>query len=144
MRVNRIDTLQELATFIPELVKIHESLEGRWEPDMSTDEFLAKLVELFRPGQTYYFGLLSDAGELLYFVTLLPEDKPKATFWLFYMNKDHRDETHQLLTDLAKWAVAEGYTTIYSQSTRSEKSYERWLSKFGATKVATVYKFNLI
>jgi hypothetical protein len=143
MKVNRITTVAELCRYTPELVKIHETLEGRWEPDLSTDEFLSKLIELFNP-RTYYFGLLSDEGELLYFVTLLPEEPPKATFWLFYMNKNYRTETQTLLRELAQIMVMEGFHTIYSQSTRTEKSYERWLSKFGARKIATVYKFNLI
>lgn len=144
MTVQRITSISDLSKFIPELVRIHESLEGRWEPDLSTDEFLSKLIELFNPSKTFYFGALTEKGELLYFVTLLPEEKPKATFWLFYMNKDYRTETHKLLGELRLWAIDQGYTIIYSQSTRTEKSYERWLSKYGATKVATVYKFNLI
>lgn len=143
MKINPITSISELAKYVPELVRIHENLDGRWEPELGTDEFLAKLVQLFNPGKNYYWGLLNEKGELLYFVTLLPNDKPSAVFWLFYMNKDYRDETHQLLKDLSKWSIEEGYTTIYTQSTRTEKSYERWLSKFGATKVATLYKFNL-
>lgn len=143
MKVNRITTFQELAKYIPELSRIHENLEGRWEPDMNTEQFLARLVEFFIP-RNYYFGELDEKGNLIYFITLLPEEHPCATFWLFYMNKDFRDKTAGLLELYADWARNEGYTTIYSQSTRSEKSYERWLSKFGATKVAVVYKFNLL
>ena len=143
MKICRITKLQELSHFVPALVKIHESLEGRWEPDMSSEQFIERVVEFFKP-TNYYFGALTPDGELLYFVTLLPEERPCATFWLFYMNKDYRDLTMVLLNDLKEWALNEGYTTIYSQSTRTEKSYERWLNKFGATKVATVYKFNLL
>lgn len=143
MKISRITSFDELSKFIPELTRIHEDLEGRWEPDMTTAQFLGRLVEFFVP-RNYYFGELTPEGKLIYFITLLPEDKPCATFWLFYMNKDFRDITATLLENYAQWAVSEGYTTIYSQSTRSEKSYERWLNKFGATKVATVYKFNLL
>lgn len=143
MNINRIQTVTKLARFIPSLTLLHESLEGRWEPDMTTEQFLSKVIEYFRP-ENYYFGELSESGELIYFITLLPEEKPCATFWLFYMNKNFRDQTQELLKLYADWAIAEGYTTIYSYSTRIEKSYERWLKKFGAQKLATVYKFNLI
>ena len=143
MKINRITTLQQLSLFVPALVEIHESLEGRWEPDMTSEQFLERVVEFFKP-MNYYFGALTTDGKLLYFVTLLPEDRPCATFWLFYMNKDYRDQTQSLLIDIKDWLLQEGYTTIYSQSTRTEKSYERWLNKFGATKVATVYKFDLL
>lgn len=143
MNINRITTIGELAKFIPELSRIHEELEGRWEPDLTTEKFLERLVEFFIP-RNYFFGELDSTGRLVYFITLLPEEKPCATFWLFYMNEKFRDQTRGLLDMYAEWARNEGFTTIYSQSTRSEKSYERWLNKYGATKVATVYKFNLL
>lgn len=141
MNLNRINTLKELAIYTPFLLRLHHELEGKWQPEMSSHEFLGELISRF-DADTYYFGEIRD-GQLLYFLAGMKEDDKKAFCWLFYMNKDYRAETKELLKQAMDFLRAKGFTTLYTQSTRTESSYERWLEKFGAKKLAIVYKFNL-
>lgn len=140
--LNLITSYDELKTFIPALRKLYVEMDGKWEPDLTVDEFVLKLVDFFGP-DNYYFGKLTPEGEIVYFAALLADDQPKAIFWLFFMNKDFRTETQQLLFDMSDFMMERGYHIIYSRTGRIERSYERWLTKFGAKKHEVVYKFNL-
>lgn len=142
MKLNRITTLKQLALFSPKLLELHGCLEGKWEPDLTAHEFLATLIDNFEE-TSFYFGQLAENGDIQYFAILLPEDEKKAHFWLFYVNKSYREETREILFELKEQMRSKGFTTVYTQSTRTSSSYERWLEKFGAEKVAIVYKFKL-
>lgn len=142
MNLRRIVTLKELALFTPVLLSLHETLEGRWEPDATAHEFLAELINIFEP-TSYLFGDFDESGKLAYFAVILRESESRAFFWLFYMNKDFRLVTKQVLTSIKDFLRREGFSYVYTQSTRTSSSYERWLEKFGAEKVAITYKFNL-
>jgi hypothetical protein len=141
--LRRITTLKELATFTPKLLQLHKGLDGLWEPELNSHEFLANLIDKFDE-DAYYFGDFCSDGSLLYFAALIPHRERSAMFWLFYANKDYRNETRPLLFDMKAYIKKTGkYDTVYSQSTRTASSYERWLEKFGAKKLAITYKFNL-
>jgi len=141
--LRRITTLKELATFTPKLLQLHKGLEGLWEPELSSHEFLVRLIDQFDE-DAYYFGDFCSDGSILYFAALVPFDERKAMFWLFYANKNYRTETRPLLFDMKAYIKETGkFDSIYSQSTRTASSYERWLEKFGAQKVSITYKFNL-
>lgn len=109
---------------------------------MSAQEFLSSLVEVFDE-HSYFFGDFSPSGELIYFAVILRENPHKSFFWLFYMNKNFREITKEILTGIKDFLRTEGFSVVYTQSTRTASSYERWLEKFGAEKVAITYKFNL-
>lgn len=141
MNLNRITDLRDLAKYTPSLLALHESLEGKWEPELNQQEFFVELINNFNK-DSYFFGDFIE-GELAYFATLLKQDSNKALFWLFYMNPKMRDETKKILHSLKDFMRKEGFSTVYTQSTRTSSSYERWLEKFGAEKLAIVYKFNL-
>ena len=142
MTLHRITSLKDLARFTPSLLKLHGELEGKWEPDLTSHEFLLELINHFSP-ESFFFGDFDENGELIYFVAILKQDSKKCMFWLFYMNKSFRDRTRDILNTLKDYFRKLGFTTVYSQSTRTSSSYERWLEKFGAEKVAIVYKFKL-
>lgn len=141
MKLNRIQNLKALAAFTPKLLELHAALDGKWEPELSHDEFFLELINSFGPN-SYYFGDFVD-GELAYFAVILRDTNEKATFWLFYMNPKFRSETKGILTDLKGFLRSEGFSTVYSMSARTSSSYERWLEKFGAEKLAIVYRFKL-
>lgn len=142
MSLRRITTIEQLSKFTAKLIELHGELDGKWEPDLSAQDFLVSLLDNFE-STSYYFGDFDKSGVLIYFVALIPQTKERALFWLFYMNKDHRQETKELLGQLKDFMKEQGFSTVYSQSTRTESSYERWLEKFGAEKVAIIYKFKL-
>lgn len=139
--LHRITDIKELLTFAPKLLELHAGLEGKWEPDLTAQEFFASLLRYFDE-KAYYFGAMR-GDELLYFSVLLRETDKKALFWLFYMNPTLRLETKNTLNELKKFMQKEGFSTVYTQSTRTSSSYERWLEKFGAKKVAIIYKFTI-
>lgn len=143
LSLNRVKSLKDLAAYTPKLLELHGSLEGKWEPELNQQEFFLALIDNFDNPESYYFGQLVD-GELSYFVTLIPHSPKKTMFWLFYMNPKFRSETKEILHGLKEYMKARGYTTAYTQSTRTSSSYERWLEKFGAEKLAITYKFNLL
>lgn len=140
--MNRIATIGDLAKFTPKLAELHASLDGKWEPDLTQQEFLSELLLNFTEG-AYYFGDFTQEGELTYFVAITQQGPRKALFWLFYMNPAFRETTKPLLNNLKGYLKNEGFDVVYSQSTRTASSYERWLEKFGAEKVAITYKFKL-
>lgn len=142
MDLHRITDLKDLARFTPKLLELHEGLDGKWEPDLSSHEFLCALIDHFGP-TSYFYGDLDEKGNIIYFVVILRQDEKSCLFWLFYMNKNFRDCTKQILNDLKEIFRSYGFSIVYTQSTRTSSSYERWLEKFGAEKVAIVYKFKL-
>jgi hypothetical protein len=127
---------------MPTLIKLHEELDGKWEPEITSQEFACSLVSYFDE-RAYYYGDFNEKGELIYFVALLHQDEKTILFWLFYMNKDFRQATKEILHSIKEMLLSKGVTTAFSQSTRLTSSYERWIEKFGAKKVAITYKFNL-
>lgn len=141
MNLNRITDIRALSSYTPKLLELHSTLEGKWEPEMNEQEFLAALIANFDKS-AYYFGELVN-GQLAYFAVLLKDTDKKALFWLFYMNPTMRSETKGILLQLKALMKSEGFSTVYTQSTRTSSSYERWLEKFGAEKLAIIYKFNL-
>lgn len=141
MNLTRITHLPDLAKFLPKVLALHHSLEGKWEPDLSSVEFFKALLQRWED-KDYFFGSFHEE-EIAYFAVVTRESKTKALFWLFYMNPSLRLETKGILDALKTFLKGEKFSIIYSQSTRTSSSYERWLEKFGAEKVAIVYKFNL-
>lgn len=141
MELHRITDLKDLALYTPLLLDLHEVLDGKWEPELSPHEFLSTLISRFDENAFYFAG--KDESKLIYFAALFPQGGDKGLFWLFYMNNEFRDQTKIILHKLKDFMKARGITQIYTQSTRTASSYERWLNKFGANKVAIVYKFDL-
>lgn len=140
--LSRITDFPTLSTFLPKLLALHAELDGKWEPDATGQEFISNLIESFEESN-YFFGDFAPNGEVMYFVVVTKQETGKGLFWLFYMNKAFREKTKILLNEVKDYLKAEGFSTIYSQSTRTSSSYERWLEKFGAEKVAIIYKFKL-
>jgi hypothetical protein len=141
MELHQITDLKELALFTPQLMKLYSKLDGKWEPELTAHEFLGELISRFG-SDNYYFGQLVD-DKLTYFAAITRQSETKALFWLFFVNPEFRNETRGLLEELKARMRAEGLTTIYSQSTRTASSYERWIRKLGATRVAIIYKFSI-
>lgn len=141
MNLKRITSLPDLGKFIPKVLALHHSLEGKWEPELNSVEFFKAILTHWEENG-YFFGDFM-GEEVAYFAVVLPQSKQKGLFWLFYMNPTLRVETKGILNELKSFFKKEGFTTIYSQSTRTSSSYERWLEKFGAEKIAIVYKFKL-
>jgi len=142
MTLKRISNIVELAQFLPELVRLHSDLDGKWEDELDQDTFFLKLLSNFRE-DSYYFGELNDDGHLKYFIATLPQDREKALFWLFYMNPDHREETRALLGDLRGELKRLGFKEVRFSTTRLTKSYQRWVEKFGAEPYELIYKLHL-
>lgn len=141
MNLVKLDTIVDLGKFIPELTRLHESFDGKWEPELDTQSFIAKLIQNF-DNRSWYFGENNESGTLKYFIAML-EDAPKACFWLFYVNPTFRNETKELLDALKIFVKQNGITTCYATSNRMTSSYERWIEKHGAKKHLITYKFDL-
>lgn len=141
MNLKRINTFDELLSFLPHLVKTHKDLDGAWEPDLTQEDFVAELTNRFR-SNAYYFGDVAN-GELVYFVVLTKSDASNCFFWLFYMNKEYRLHTKSLLLELKEFAKNLGFTQCDFSTTRLTKSYDRWVRKFGAIPITLTYRLPL-
>lgn len=141
MQLHQITDFNELMGFLPILVRTHAELDGIWEPEKTKEEFVSTLTTEFK-STNYYFGAIEN-GKLAYFVVILRETDTKAFFWLFYMNKDYRLQTRQLLLDLKLLLHNLGFRRVELVTTRLTKSYNRWISKFGAQPVALTYRMEI-
>lgn len=140
MNLNQIKTLKELVLYTPLLLELHEKLDGKWEPEMNSHEFLIELINRF--DRSWYFGEIV-GGKLAYFATVTKQKDEKALFWLLFVNPEFRSETKILWEELKALLKSFGLSTIYTQSTRTASSYERWMKKLGAQRVAIIYKFSI-
>lgn len=142
MGLKEITTLEELIKFLPFLVKVHKENEAISKTQGTVQDFIAKVTNMFGHG-AYYFGL-KDEAELYYFMIVLRgEKKEDACFWLLYINKTKRTATKNLLHVLKAEMKARGVKHAEWQTTIMTRSYDRWVSKFGAYKFALTYKMEL-
>lgn len=141
MGLNEIKSLQELLEYLPLLVKLHRDLNGYWAANMTSAEFVAELTNRFQK-DSYYFGI-KNGDDLYYFIAVDRINSTKACFWLFYMAKDKRAHTKNLLDSLRAEFKHKGYKTAEFSSPRITRSYDRWVTKFGATKSHITYSLIL-
>lgn len=141
MKLHRLEDFSELLGFLPHLTSLHSELDGIWEPDLSKEDFTARIASTFKP-YNYYFGQIEN-GRLVYFVILTKDSEDKCFFWLFYMNKEYRQFTKELLLELKQFAKDLGFKTCDFSTTRLTKSYDRWVKKFGAEPTCLTYRLVL-
>lgn len=140
MLLNKINTLGELAPYVPLLIDLFKKLDGKWESDLTEEQFFQTLLHNFTD-QNWFFGAIKD-NSLVGFAVIIV-DKPRSFFWLFYMSPDYREETKDFLGQLKQYGKANGISQVRLSTTRTQPSYERWLRKFGATKHEIVYNIDL-
>lgn len=143
MTPREIVTLSDFTSFFPKIVSLHKELDGLWEPELTTDQFRDVLLEKFNSERHYFYGDFTPTGEVAYFAVLSDMGDDKILFWLFYMNKDFREVTKEIVNQLKVIFKDKGFNCAYSQSTRAESSYRRWIEKFGAQQLAIVYRIPL-
>lgn len=141
MGLNEIKTLNELLQFMPLLVKLKKDLDGYWAYNLNSSEFVAELTNRFQK-DSFYYGL-KYGDELYYFIAVDRVKPTKAIFWLFYMNKNKREHTRNLLNTLKSEFARMGCKKAEFTTTRMTRSYDRWVSSFGATKTSLTYSLNL-
>lgn len=141
MNLHRIESFSELLGFLPHLTRLHSELDGIWEPDLSKEEFTARVANTFNPNN-YFFGEIAKQ-DLVYFVLLTKDTDDKCFFWLFYMNKEYRQFTKELLFELKQFTKDLGFKTCDFSTTRLTKSYDRWVRKFGAEPHTINYRLPL-
>jgi hypothetical protein len=142
MGLVEIKTFADLLAFLPLLVKLHDQLDGYWQSDTSVTDFVALLTNNFGKAGSKYYGI-KNGDKLSYFIAVLDDGKPKATFWLFYVNKEHYKNTKNLVKTLFSDLKSLGYSELSFTTTRMTRSYDRWVSGFGARKHSLNYKLSL-
>ena len=130
MNLKRVETFEELLSLLPSVAQLHSELDGFWEPDLSREEFVAELTNKFNASNFFFADV--ENGKLVYFVVVLRDTNERCFFWLFYMNKDHRHLTRDLLAQLKQLVKNLGFLVCDFSTTRLTKSYDRWVRKFGA------------
>lgn len=140
--LNQVTSLTDLSAVLPKLVALHEKLEGKWEVNLSQDEFLEELIKNFQRN-SWYFGQSDEQGELIYFAAIRHTSETEGFFWLFYMNAEYRNLTNQTVDLLKLFMRNQGLQTVYLSTTRLTSSYDRWLEKHGATKFSMTYQLKL-
>lgn len=127
MTLTKITVLGDLLALLPALGKLHEELNGKWNPDMTSQEFILHLVKLFGDNQLTVWAKVEE-GEIMYFMAVIDE-KPTATFWLFYINTKLRNESQNLAEIAIDNLRQMGFSRIQLITTRLTKSYARWMGK---------------
>lgn len=140
--MKRIETTEELFTFLPKLVQLHEQLEHRWQAEHTQQKFAAKLLELFKK-KNYYFGELDEKGNIKYFFAVVDESKGKAYYWLLYIHKDLRTVSKELVHNSLNFLRSKGFTSVEFATTRLTRSYKRWVEGFGARAKTMIYEIDL-
>jgi len=141
MGLVEISDIRDLIAFLPILVKKHKELGGYWEADLSTEDFVAALTNKFGKGVTYYG--IKNGDQLVYFIALIHVNDSSVNFWLFYIDKNYHQHTKNLILMLKNVYKEKGYRTATFVTSRITRSYDRWVSKFGATKSLLTYKLEL-
>lgn len=141
MNLKRVETFETLLSLLPSIAQLHSDLDGIWEPDLSREEFVAELTNKFN-SSNFFFADVED-GKLIYFVVMLRDTNERCFFWLFYMNKDHRHLTRDLLAQLKQFVKNLGFQVCDFSTTRLTKSYDRWVRKFGAEPICLTYRLIL-
>lgn len=141
MNLTIINSLEELVKFLPSLVKVFKQLDGVWEKDLSTEQFVVMLMDKFGD-DTVYYGELKD-GVLNYFIAVSYQKNNSAWFWLFYVDKNYRFNTNTLLELLRVDLKSSGVTSMLFSTSRMTKSYDKWVKKFGAEKHLITYKLKI-
>lgn len=141
MGLVEITDIRELIAFLPLLVKKHKELGGYWEADLSTEDFVAALTNRFGKDVTY-FGI-KNGDKLIYFIGMIRTGEESLNFWLFYIDKEYRQHTKNLLMILKSTYKERGFKHALFVTSRITRSYDRWVSKFGAVKHLLTYKLEL-
>ena len=141
MGLVEITDIRELIAFLPLLVKKHKELGGYWEADLTTEDFVAAITNRYGKDVTYYG--LRNGDKLTYFIAMIYTGTESANFWLFYIDKEQRQHTKNLLAILKAACKARGIKHMQFVTSRITRSYDRWVSKFGAKKFLLTYKLEL-
>jgi hypothetical protein len=142
MGLFEIKTFDELRKFIPLLVKIHRDLDGFWEEGINESDFVALLSEQFFRNNTGFYGI-RDGETLHYFIAVVDRGDGFCHCWLLYINKNSRVHSTNLIKTLKSEYKRLGYSKMTFTTTRITRSFDRWVSKFGAQKSSLTYKMEL-
>lgn len=137
MTLNKIQTRQELLLYIPELLRVFTQLGGKWEPDLTPVQFGEKLIALF--DESDYYAEIEN-GRLNYFIAILGDEKPKAKFWLLYINTAIRERSRSIVQEIVSSLRSDGFTSIQFNTVRFTQSYKRWAESFGAKQKFITYE----
>lgn len=140
MGLNEIKSFEDLLAFLPFLVRLFEQLDGLWEADLSKEDFAAAILN--KHGKATYYGIKNDK-EIVYFISVVKETETRSTFWLFYVNKDYREHTKNLLGMLKSELKSKKVETVRFTTSRLTRAYDRWVSKVGARKYLMTYTIDL-
>lgn len=139
--IKQIISITDLLSVLPKLVKLQCELDGLWEADMDSNQFVNRVLDVFSQESAIF---CEEHGEGFKYVAVLHKDKDALWyFWLFYMNPQFRDYTKTVIAELATFCHTKKIKTLRFSTTRTTRSYERWVSKFGATKQAIVYQLEI-
>lgn len=139
--LHRVTSITDLLSWVPKLTRLFEDLDGLWEPDLSKEEFLNRLLNSFYSG-SFIFLKDSERG-IVYVVVIEQETSTLAHFWLFYVNKDFREQTKNLIHDIIAFCKENHFAKIRFSTTRLTSSYDRWVEKFGAKKKFVTYEMEI-
>ena len=139
--LKQITNLSEFLTLLPKLVRLSSKLDGLWELDMNPGQFAARIMSVFQSESAFF---VEENGDGFKYVAVLHKDGENMWyFWLFYMNTLYRNMTKDVLSDLRVFCQSKGIKTLRFTTIRTTRSYERWVTKYGAVKHAIVYELEI-
>lgn len=139
--LRQITNLSEFLVLLPKLVRLSDKLDGLWEPDMTPGTFAARIMSVFQEESAFF---IEEEGDEFKYVAVLHRDAEKTWyFWLFYMNPNFRSLTKDVIQEIKAFCQSRGIQTLRFSTTRTTRSYERWVTKLGATKYAIVYQWEV-
>lgn len=143
MRINQIETLEELADFMEAANNYHETLASRFDKETDENKFISDLIRNFTP-QAYYFGEFFDNGDLKFFAVIYPSvEKGAAYWWLLYSHPRFREFTKPIIREIKEKLKNDGFARVYSRTSRVKASYRRFMKSLEGYPVAEEYEMPL-
>jgi hypothetical protein len=136
----RIFTPQEL---IPYLANIGQLEHKFHERNLTISEGADFIVEHLKDPNYYFADIRGD--KILYFTIILREmwlyTPIEAYVWMHYVQKNSKEWSRAVLSEISKVLKQDGITRIIIDSTKS--SFARWIEKQGFNKKTIVYEKEL-
>jgi len=139
--LRQVDNLSDLLTILPKLVASQHLLDGLWESDLEKAQFASRILAVYQDESAFF---CEEHGAGFKYCIVLHKFKNAHWYcWLFYVNVEHRELTKSIMAELKTFCESRNIKDLRFATTRTTRSYERWITKFGATKQAIVYQMEI-
>ena len=139
-----IKTVEDMIPFLSEIIRVYETLDGKWERFSSSSEFISRLLDQV-DGKNMIIAEKDDKGTLVFFVVItIKECKEEAFWWLLYCDPKFKRITNKAVKNLLGTLKKKKLKKVFFSSSRLTTSYKRWVMRnFDAVPYSITYQISL-